>query len=113
MLMMVGYEVQPPYRAIDKVQMPNSVEAKALSHANTELSSEKSDKRVQTIEHLSLMDKDIVGTCRKLQELTRNELADIIKNILTNSRRNRHDLISGRTWHRHFPLREHHWLEFY
>ena len=112
MLMMVGYEVQPPYRAIDKVQMPNSVEAKAKSHANTELSSEKSDKRVQTIEHLSHWDKDIVGACRKLQELIRNELADIYKYIVTELRRNRHDKFSGRTWHRHLSVREHNWLVF-
>ena len=65
----------PPYRVIGKVQVANSVEAKALSHANTELSSERSDKCVQTIDHLSLWDKDIVGTYRKLYELSRNEIA--------------------------------------
>ena len=111
MLMMVDI-IQPPYRVIGKVQMPNSVEAKALSHANTELNSEKSDKCVQTIEHLSLWDKDIVGTCRKLQELTRNELANIYKNIVTNLRCHRYDLISGRTWHCHLSLREHNRLVF-
>jgi hypothetical protein len=110
MLMMVGCDIQPPYRVTDKVQEANSVEAKPFRHANTELSSEKSDKCVQTRYLLSLWDNSIVGTCRKLHELRRNVV------VAYSVSRNRyswchwHDKLPGREGHRYFSLHEHHWV---
>ena len=76
------------------VQMPNSVNPKLYEHGNTELNSQKCDKRVQTIEHLTQWVKDIVGTCGKPYEVSRNE---ILAHYMSGNRlrRYRHDLLPG------------------
>lgn len=115
MLMMVNKR-SPLYSVTDKVHPANSVNPKPSGYGNTELSSEKSDKCEETRYGTSFYKKDegIVRTIWKRIELIRNVLADIKNYIVTdNLGRHRYDLISGRTWHCHLPLREHHWLEFY
>jgi hypothetical protein len=97
MLMMVD-KIQPPYWVTDKVQEANSVKAKANCHANTELNSEVSDKGVQTRDLLSLVDKSIVGSLWKHNEMHRNDASTC--NARGNSEWcHRHDFIPSRAWH--------------
>lgn len=113
MLMMVDI-IQPVYPAMGKMNSVNSVNPKPFRHGNTELSmSQKLKACVESRGGTSHREDGVLQACRKLQELVRNALTDIYKIFVIELWCHRHDLISGRTWHRHLPLREHHWLEFY
>ncbi len=60
---------------MEVVQVANSVKAKTLSHANTELNSVKADKCVENIDDLSQEDKDMFRALQKCNEPTGNVLA--------------------------------------
>ena len=115
MLMMVRR--LPFCRVICKMNFPNSVNPKPFGHGNTEPSmSQKLKACVESLQEVSFAkDKDKFRTIWKHIELIRNELANTFRmccNRISYMRRDRDDLISGRTWHRHLPLREHNWLVF-
>lgn len=113
MLMMV--KRLPPYWVTNKVQTANSVKAKALSHANTELNSEKSDKCVETNRRSTLFNegKDIVRAYRKLYDSVRNVLNTYIVGNNKIQGRNRYDLLPSCSWHRHFSVSEYNWMVEY
>ena len=110
--MMVGYDIQPPYLATDMEHFPNSVNPKPFRHGNTEpsMNLDRFKACVENVQEASKLDEDSFRACVKTQESPRNEVVDILKNIATTLRRNRHDFIPGCSWYCDFAVPEHHWV---
>jgi hypothetical protein len=85
---------------MDKMYPANSVNPKSFGYGNTELNSEKSDKRVESIYWDSLREYNVLRTARKLVECYRNDSIAYL-NVCGNRLR---------AWNRHFAVPEYHWL---
>ena len=112
MLMMVGYDIQPPYMVTSMENFPNSVNPKPFGHGNTEPSMNSNEFKacVENVQEASILDEDSFRACVKMQESPRNEVVNIIKDIATTLRRNRHDKLPGREGNRNFSVQQYHWV---
>ena len=101
---MISFQVNwPVYLVMDKLHSANSVNPKPFRHGNTELSSTKVDKCVESINRTSQREDDVLRTTGKLVECHRNDGITYLK-ICGNSLR---------AWYSDFAVPKYDWLVNY